>query len=151
MKMFKRFAAAMLAAVMVLIMLTACDGVASTQDKVLANLNEARAQNGVAALEWSEEANAHARNYAREYEKLVSTALNNSGHLDSELDRMVTELVYSTADGKNYKTMMFLEDPDMATVMDLVDEKVAKEADATVVGMASYNLYNQKTMVIIVY
>ena len=54
MKMIKRMAAAVLAAVMAMVVLTACSSISPTQEKVRNELNEARAQNGVAALECSE-------------------------------------------------------------------------------------------------
>ena len=151
MKMFKRMAAAVLAAVMAMVVLTACSGISPTQEKVRNELNEARAQNGVAALEWSEEANAHARDFANEYQKLMSSALSGSSHFETELDRVVWNLIQTTADGKSYKTMCYLDDPDFATMSDLLDERVAQDGSATVVGMAQVNIYNTKTMIIIAY
>ena len=90
MKMIKRMAAAVLAAVMAMVVLTACSSISPTQEKVRNELNEARAQNGVAALEWSEEANAHARDFANEYQKLVEASISGSSRLDSELDEKAT-------------------------------------------------------------
>ena len=75
MKMIKRMAAAVLAAVMAMVVLTACSSISPTQEKVRNELNEARAQNGVAALEWSEEANAHARDFANEYQMAATNRL----------------------------------------------------------------------------
>lgn len=151
MKMFKRVAAAVLAAVMAMVVLTACSSISPTQEKVRNELNEARAQNGVAALEWSEEANAHARDFANEYQKLVEASISGSGRLDSELDRVVGNLVLTTADGKSFKTMCYLDDPDFSAVSDLLGERVAQDGSATVVGMAQVNIYNTKTMIILVY
>ena len=151
MKMIKRMAAAVLAAVMAMVVLTACSSISPTQEKVRNELNEARAQNGVAALEWSEEANAHARDFANEYQKLVEASMSGSSRLDSELDRVVGNLVLTTADGKSFKTMCYLDDPDFSTVSDLLGERVAQDGSATVVGMAQVNIYNIKTMIILVY
>lgn len=151
MKMIKRMAAAVLAAVMAMVVLTACSSISPTQEKVRNELNEARAQNGVAALEWSEEANAHARDFANEYQKLVEASISGSGRLDSELDRVVGNLVLTTADGKSFKTMCYLDDPDFSAVSDLLGERVAQDGSATVVGMAQVNIYNTKTMIILVY
>lgn len=151
MKMIKRMAAAVLAAVMAMVVLTACSSISPTQEKVRNELNEARAQNGVAALEWSEEANVHARDFANEYQKLVEASMSGSGRLDSELDRVVGNLVLTTADGKSFKTMCYLDDPDFSAVSDLLGERVAQDGSATVVGMAQVNIYNTKTMIILVY
>lgn len=151
MKMIKRMAAAVLAAVMAMVVLTACSSISPTQEKVRNELNEARAQNGVAALEWSEEANAHARDFANEYQKLVEASMSGSSRLDSELDRVVGNLVLTTADGKSFKTMCYLDDPDFSTVSDLLGERVAQDGSATVVGMAQVNIYDTKTMIILVY
>ena len=151
MKMIKRMAAAVLAAVMAMVVLTACSSISPTQEKVRNELNEARAQNGVAALEWSEEANAHARYFANEYQKLVEASISGSSRLDSELDRVVGNLVLTTADGKSFKTMCYLDDPDFSTVSDLLGERVAQDGSATVVGMAQVNIYDTKTMIILVY
>ena len=151
MKMIKRMAAAVLAAVMAMVVLTACSSISPTQEKVRNELNEARAQNGVAALEWSEEANAHARDFANEYQKLVEASISGSSRLDSELDRVVGTLVLTTADGKSFKTMCYLDDPDFSTVSDLLGERVAQDGSATVVGMAQVNIYDTKTMIILVY
>lgn len=151
MKMIKRMAAAVLAAVMAMVVLTACSSISPTQEKVRNELNEARAQNGVAALEWSEEANAHARDFANEYQKLVEASISGSGRLDSELDRVVGNLVLTTADGKSFKNMCYLDDPDFSAVSDLLGERVAQDGSATVVGMAQVNIYNTKTMIILVY
>lgn len=151
MKMIKRMAVAVLAAVMAMVVLTACSSISPTQEKVRNELNEARAQNGVAALEWSEEANAHARDFANEYQKLVEASISGSGRLDSELDRVVGNLVLTTADGKSFKTMCYLDDPDFSAVSDLLGERVAQDGSATVVGMAQVNIYNTKTMIILVY
>ena len=151
MKMIKRMAAAVLAAVMAMVVMTACSSISPTQEKVRNELNEARAQNGVAALEWSEEANAHARDFANEYQKLVEASISGSSRLDSELDRVVGNLVLTTADGKSFKTMCYLDDPDFSTVSDLLGERVAQDGSATVVGMAQVNIYDTKTMIILVY
>ena len=151
MKMIKRMAAAVLAAVMAMVVLTACSSISPTQEKVRNELNEARAQNGVAALEWSEEANAHARDFANEYQKLVEASISGSSRLDSELDRVVGNLVLTTADGKSFKTMCYLDDPDFSTVSDLLGERVAQDGSATVVGMAQVNIYDTKTIIILVY
>ncbi len=151
MKMIKRMAAAVLAAVMAMVVLTACSSISPTQEKVRNELNEARAQNGVAALEWSEEANAHARDFANEYQKLVEASISGSSRLDSELDRVVGNLVLTTADGKSFKTMCYLDDPDFSAVSDLLGERVAQDGSATVVGMAQVNIYDTKTMIILVY
>mgnify|MGYP004462965041 FL=1 len=151
MKMIKRMAVAVLAAVMAMVVLTACSSISPTQEKVRNELNEARAQNGVAALEWSEEANAHARDFANEYQKLVEASISGSGRLDSELDRVVGNLVLTTADGKSFKNMCYLDDPDFSAVSDLLGERVAQDGSATVVGMAQVNIYNTKTMIILVY
>ena len=151
MKMIKRMAAAVLAAVMAMVVLTACSSISPTQEKVRNELNEARAQNGVAALEWSEEANAHARDFANEYQKLVEASISGSSRLDSELDRVVGNLVLTTADGKSFKTICYLDDPDFSTVSDLLGERVAQDGSATVVGMAQVNIYDTKTMIILVY
>ena len=151
MKMIKRMAAAVLAAVMAMVVLTACSSISPTQEKVRNELNEARAQNGVAALEWSEEANAHARDFANEYQKLVEASISGSSRLDSELDRVVGNLVLTTADGKSFKTMCYLDYPDFSTVSDLLGERVAQDGSATVVGMAQVNIYDTKTMIILVY
>ena len=151
MKMIKRMAAAVLAAVMAMVVLTACSSISPTQEKVRNELNEARAQNGVAALEWSKEANAHARDFANEYQKLVEASISGSSRLDSELDRVVGNLVLTTADGKSFKTMCYLDDPDFSTVSDLLGERVAQDGSATVVGMAQVNIYDTKTMIILVY
>ncbi|MCI5573769.1 MAG: CAP domain-containing protein [Faecalibacterium prausnitzii] len=151
MKMIKRMAAAVLAAVMAMVVLTACSSISPTQEKVRNELNEARAQNGVAALEWSEEANAHARDFANEYQKLLSSALSGSSHFDSELDRAAWDLVMTTADGKSYKTMCYLDNPDFSTVSDLLGKSVAQDGSATVVGMALAVVGDTKTMIILVY
>ena len=59
--------------------------------------------------------------------------------------------VLTTADGKSFKTMCYLDDPDFSTVSDLLGERVAQDGSATVVGMAQVNIYDTKTMIILVY
>ena len=64
---------------------------------------------------------------------------------------MVGNLVLTTADGKSFKNMCYLDDPDFSAVSDLLGERVAQDGSATVVGMAQVNIYNTKTMIILVY
>ena len=81
----------------------------------------------------------------------MEASISGSSRLDSELDRVVGNLVLTTADGKSFKTMCYLDDPDFSTVSDLLGERVAQDGSATVVGMAQVNIYDTKTMIILVY
>lgn len=135
MKKFKRLIAVILSAVLVLTMLTACDGTgSSTQDKVLAALNEARAQHGVGAVTMSEEANSIAKNTATELERLIY-----SGNYAQDVDKLAVQLVSSSAEGKGYKDFTLIEDADAVTAARFINESVASNGNATIAGVAIAN------------
>lgn len=146
MKRFRRVFAVLLAAALVLTMLAACDST-STEDRVLATLNEVRTQTyGLSPLTRSAEADEYALRTAQ----FLETALR-SDDMGGALVDWAMELAPSTVGGRGYKTSMFLYNPDSVTADKFLNEKVATAEDGMYVGMAEGSVLHLHFMILTVY
>lgn len=150
MKMFKKIMAVALAAVMMLAMMTACDGGTTREESAINALNQARVQYGYNELRHSEEADVYAQQSADAIAKYNSK---NGSFSESALQDSLNQLRGTVAEGQTFKGMRIFWNLDSFSAENFKEEskRYIAQVEGSIVGVGSGSTQYSQFIVVVVY
>lgn len=150
MKMFKKIMAVALAAVMMLAMMTACDGGTTREESAINALNQARVQYGYNELRHSEEADFYAQQSADAIAKYNSK---NGSFSESALQDSLNQLRDTVAEGQIFKGMRIFWNLDSFSAENFKEEskRYIAQVEGSIVGVGSGSTQYSQFIVVVVY
>ena len=150
MKMFKKIMAVALAAVMMLAMMTACDGGTTREESAINALNQARVRYGYNELRHSEEADVYAQQSADDIARYNS---NNGSFNESAMQDSLNQLRGTVAEGQTFKGMRIFwnQNTFYPETFEEESKRYIAQVEGTIVGVGSGSTQYSQFVVIVVY